>query len=260
MAATYKIYLVNLQLESKKFWCFLDQAIRGLPSDKVLGNSNAFLTVPTFGPNRQDLFSIPSAYTLGVGASKKPVERYNFIESTYMVPLALEEGWLASYFQNGENRGPILTADRPTNKKDIRVSTNVYDKKKEPINDWNGSMNFGIKSDNVSIGNTWSHDSDRSYYIRPRFNFFITTGSYEPRHLVDLQAIEANAARVGRSNFDAALKCTVILHTDGSWTVQAGDPSQLPKLFNLSCRLKNTSQLLMKISETSLFTNPFNHF
>ncbi|MEM9916549.1 MAG: hypothetical protein AAF990_00555 [Bacteroidota bacterium] len=245
MATKYKIYLVNLQASSKKFWCFLDQPIQDL-SGEVYANSSAFLTVPPFNPAQTNSFTIPLQYKVAVGASNKAVKLNTLVQSDMIFSTDLEKKWKATYTQDGHNVGPVLASDGSAGLKTVVMDTNQYDKSKEPINSWYGSMTFGIESENGFIGQTWSPDPLSQYTIVPKVNFYVATGNFQSSRLADINEISLNSANITAQSFDFGNECTVTLNSDGSWDVSPGKPNA--SLMHMS-RLMDTHQTLVQIQE-----------
>ena len=227
MPTTYKINLVNKQAATKKFWCFLNAPqISNQPT--VFANSNTFLSLPKTLPGSSASFDIPLQYSVQAGASNKAVGLNTKISSSVTQNTNLGVSWLAAYSQNGNNLPPTLKNDTtppapPTN--GLVIKTNVYDKSKEPLDNWYGNLTFGVKTSHGFIGLTWSPDPSTAYITMPNVSFYVTTGKYQTNTLANISAIALNAAHLTASDFDGNLECTVTLNADGTWSKNAGKPA-----------------------------------
>ncbi|WP_323282745.1 hypothetical protein [Enterobacter cloacae] len=236
MPTTYTIHLRNKQSANQTFWCFLDEPSSNIDST-VFANSSAFLTVPTYSPGQDDRFAIPLQYVVQAGASNQAVGLNTQIYSSIKHDTDLSQTWLATYF--AQNQGPNLTSSGSAPSGEIDITTNAFDKSKEPLNKWFSNLTYGVKSENGFMGVTWSPDPNQEYRIKPKVQFYVATGHFESNTLADITSISKQSASITDASFDGNNECTVTLNTDGTWDVVPGN-------------LNNTSELFHQLMESHL--------
>lgn len=229
----YKIYLFNLQESTHKMWCFLGESASNI-SAKIYGNSNTFLSVPLYTGIQQSYFIIPLQYIIELGASVQPVGSNIFISSSVRTETALGMKWLASYFQEPNERiPPTISENGVTSNKNLEIATNAYNKNEEPINSWYGSMTYGLESPSGFTGLTWSPNPSTYYSIEPEIIFHIAIGPFSADVLVDMEDVKRHSANVLNSDFDANVECTVIYNADGTWSIKQGYTPPEPNILSI---------------------------
>ncbi len=71
---------------------------------------------------------------------------------------------------------------------------------------------------------TWSPEPSETRVITPKFEFFVTTGSFGENELVSYSTVTVNTADVSLGDFDASNNVTVTLGADGTLTTSSGAP------------------------------------
>ena len=223
MPTVYTIHLRNTQANKQPFWCFLSEPESGINA-KVFANSSANLTVPTYTGSQDNYFSIPLQYMVQAGASNNAVGLNTRIVSNVKEDTDLGLGWLATYFPL--NEGPTLDQEGTCPTDELDITTNNFDKSKEPLNKWYGNLTYGVKSQNGFMGVTWSPDPGKLYRIKPKVQFYVSVGDFSSNTLADMTAISSAAASITENSFDGNYECTVVLNTDGTWKVFKGNLNQ----------------------------------
>lgn len=260
----YKIYLVNKEGSSQKFWCFLSKPESEI-SPEVYANSNTFLTVPPYTGSQENSFTIPLQYIVKVGASNNAVGLQTRIQSSVTENTKLREAWEAKYIQKrGEKIGPTLHKAGTAPEGTLNITTNTYDKSAESLNNWYGNMTYGVQSEEGFIGITWSPDPARTYEIKPKVTFYVAIGSFSSNTLADINRISSNAAMVTEDDFNGHEECTVTRKSNGSWSVTPGRPSRTAELdvanllinahLNLTEAHKSFTQLMVDNSKKALIS------
>ena len=227
----YNIYLVNQEVQSQIFWCFLD-APQGLGSKKVYANSEVSLEVKPFNPHVQNSFTVPVQYQVEAGASNQAVKPKIEITSMDTYKTNTGEMWQVDYTTVPPNEGPSMNQasspppnSQPPSSSQILLSTNAFNQKTNIQNNWYESMSFGIMTEAGYIGTTWSPDPSETYTITPKLKFYIATGKYESNSLASYSQVSNGSAIVDTAqSFDAQLNCTVTLNSSGQWSVTPGLP------------------------------------
>ena len=217
----YTIYLKNEGADGKNFWCFLEEP-EGLANKDVFANSSASLYVqPNYGGINK--FTIPLQYILAAGASNNAVAEGVQIDSSIVRNAQLEEVWEATYATVPPKQGPGLSIIQGAKSPEdtIGYNSNNFDKKHNQNEKWYSSMSFGIQSPNGFLGVTWSPSPGDEHTIRPKFSFFISTGSFTSYELADITTISGESAKVPWEKFEN-LEATVILTSTGTFRVESG--------------------------------------
>jgi len=221
----YSIYIINKGATTQTFWSFLQEP-DALPSDpEVFANSSASLAVaPNYGG--QNKFVIPLQYSVGAGASNKAVGLNTKIVSEISADTALGQTWLAAYMNAPPKQGPDLTESSGTVPATaIQLNSNPFNKVSNEDQQWYSNMSFGIQTEDGYMGMTWSPSPNDKRTITPKFEFYITTGSFGANQLADWTDVNRNACNIALSDF-SQLAVTVTLEQDGTWTKTPGAPTQ----------------------------------
>jgi hypothetical protein len=235
MATEYKIHLKNLQSADKTFWCFLDFPQSQISSE-VFANSSTNLVVSTHQSGQDDAFTIPLQYVIQAGSSNNAVGLGTKIDSSIIKDIDLATAWQVDYFL--QNKGPKLYPASdvtlpPTNEVDIL--TNDFDQDQEPLKKWFHSLTFGVQSDKGFMGVTWAPDPSETYAIKPKVQFYISTGSFVSNTLANMTSVSTKAAPITEDSFDGNNECTVTLLTNGKWLIEKG---------NTNLKLSSNSEII----------------
>ncbi|NET55440.1 MAG: hypothetical protein F6K47_04385 [Symploca sp. SIO2E6] len=222
MATTeYTFNLRNLQANPVTMWLFLEAPQFSTPPQNVFQNSDTFLQVTPYDPTRTQKFESFVQYSMGVGAQTDPVVVGNVAKSSQTISAELNKGYLATYGSSqGDAPGivPGKTRATPT-ETNLVVDTNVF----SPVQNWNNSMTFGVKTSSGSTGVTWVPNPNFEYVITPILTFFVAVGNYSVNKLAQIQAGSLTNAvlKTGPGgDFDQFNNTYITYEQDGTWSTQ----------------------------------------
>ena len=223
--AHYRIYIVNETAANHKFWCFLQEP-QDFSLNQAYANSAASMNVKAHSSGKDNCFTIPVQYALGVGVGNQPIGLDVKVVPNSIENVDMKQLWEAEYATAPPCNPPRLElkSEEESPPGTVTVATNAFNKQRNENEHCFSNMSYGIPSNNGFMGFTWSPLPSMNYMIRPKFAFYIATGAYQSNHLYDIQSIAREAALVQLSEFQYA-DVTVTLAADGTWLVTPGEPS-----------------------------------
>ncbi|MEH2461296.1 hypothetical protein [Nostoc sp.] len=220
MTTTYTFNLRNLEQDPVTMWLFLAAPAFSEKPENVYQNSSTFLSVPSYNPNKSQIFKANVQYLLQTAQQSVPVKVGNQVISTAKQEADLNTGYIATYDSKKGGSPDIATGStkRPPKATDMVVETNKF----TPVQDYYNALTFGVITNDGMTGVTWVPRPNLDYAITPTLTFYIAVGSYEANKLaqIDATSVENAVIKSGYGgNFDQFNNTWVTYNTDGTWTV-----------------------------------------
>jgi hypothetical protein len=229
MADEYKIYLVNNTQSTQIFWVFLAAPDELASDPNVFANSSANLAVASMAPGNNS-FTIPVQYVLSAGASNQAVGLDVKVDSSITNKVMLTELWEAQYQTVPPQMGPAMIRQPDVTPKDtLGIKANSFNQAKNETAGWFSSMSFGIKTAAGFMGMSWSPDPGTKRIIKPKLEFYVTTGNFDSNTMADWTTVSTDAQKVVAPS-DFKLGATTVTRTDtGGWNITPGGPPNSTK-------------------------------
>ena len=227
MPNKYKIYVVSQKKNEETFWVFLKQPKELAADKKVFANSSAFMTLSKADKGKNS-FTVPVQFKVQASAHNAPVKLGVEISTEDSENAALGENFTALFQVPSKHAAPSVSKEQSKNEEgQIWLKCSSYDHDEEGPEGWYGSLFYGVETEEGIIGMNWSPDPGVTRKITPDMSFYITTGTFGENTLASWSDVANSPAELDATkDFDEALKCTVVLKSNGGWVHHAGPPTQ----------------------------------